>query len=896
MKEYEPDYEYRQGTAFSDLFIQPLALIVQPLRDEANEIYLNQSLKRILDLENPDDYPEEAVDDILSNIYVYRRTGSRAAGSVRVYFEEPKDLTYLPETLEFTNDKGYTYTNINSISITQQEMNNNVEQEFYYVDVAIQSSEEGIEYETAAGAMVGTGESDAVRVFNEFPISGGVDSETNTEFIARAQKSIGVRDLNTGKGFNAIMFETFLNKIVELQPIGFNDPEMMRDIVFNYHVGGRIDGWVKTPSILDGSFNAIGLNVDFTRRLTTTRNLPLYGTEYSEFGVQNIDVTEQSVEGYNIDELEQAAVFYSGIDLDGGIDLSINQFIGIAIDDQTYTNVKIAGALPSTTRAGEIVNRINVAAQQPVASIAVNPVVVSRRRTGAIPTGGDNTLYDPTPRIFSNLFPGDRLSVTTGPNAGSYDIVNIVSENEIEVDVLTPFPANQEEVNYTINRIGTFVKIQSQTKSRESRVFVGSPNTGTDALLDAFGLAPQPNPYEYQGTGKYEYTEGVDFEVDLLNGKVRRIIGPFIVPDTATGAVSNSIFFEDPSTDVFLNVEPGDMITIIDSLNDDIEKDYRVLEKLNNQKLRIDSFIADIESNLTYRITRTGIKDSEYVLFSFQFNPLSIDIGNQVQLDEFGRERGIRPGREDQTITDLAYLWTTSIELIDPVSGEPSGEVLDGIGGYGQGGYGQGGYGIGSRSQYRILVNIPEHRYSAFEDSLISIDTAFLGQSFRVNYKYVPEILEFDAFARSDEERVLDADVLMKHFIPAVVDVEATYTIDPTNPLTASEEDVKEAIVKFIDTLKAGENLDASDINQVIMENIDQSRTRRAKIEHPISMRAVIYNTDGTRTILESTDSLAVPDETIPPYTTRPLSPRTSHWIAGEITLNVIDPGGVGVF
>ena len=127
MTEYDSEFEHRQGTAFSDLFIQPLQLIVQPLRDEANDIYINQSLKRILDLEDPDLYPEEAVDDILSNLYVFRREGSRAAGSVRVYFAEPKELNYLAETLEFTNANGELYTNINAVSVTQQEMNNNRE-------------------------------------------------------------------------------------------------------------------------------------------------------------------------------------------------------------------------------------------------------------------------------------------------------------------------------------------------------------------------------------------------------------------------------------------------------------------------------------------------------------------------------------------------------------------------------------------------------------------------------------------------------------------------------------------------------------------------------------------------------------------------------------------------
>lgn len=892
MEEYDPTFEHRPGTAFSDLFMQPLAMITQPIRDEINEIYISQSLKRIQDLDDPDLYPEQWVDELVANLYVFRRQGAKAAGSVRVYFTEPKELNYISETLEFTNSNSQKYYNISPVIITKQEMNNNTELEFYYVDVPIQALEEGESYEVAEGGIIASSEPDAIRVFNTYPISGGLDRETNLELIARTQKSIGVRDMNTGKGFNAIMFETFLNKIVELQPIGFGDPEMMRDIIYNYHIGGRIDGWVKTPKINDGFFNAVGLNVDFTRRISATRNLPMYGTESTTFGIQNLDVTDNSVKAFNTDDLEQSAMFVSGVNLEDGIDLSANQFIGVALNDGEYKNIKIAGAKPSETVAGEISNRINVGLGQRVCSVVVNPIIISRRRTGAIPSTGV-IFYDPTENIFANTFPGDRLSVTVGPNAGTYEIIGIVSNNEVQISSLTPFLYPQEEVNYRVSRVGTYIKIVSPQKNIDSRIFVGSPNTGSDALLDAMGLAPQPLPYAFRGTGRYEYTEGVDFQVDLLNGSAKRIIGSFIVADTSTGMLTNGIFFDDPTTDIFLNVEPGDMLTIIDSSTDEIEKDYRIREKVTNQRVRIDSFIPGTEVGVRYRITRTGIKDNEFVLFKFDYNPLSIDIGNKVQLDEYGRVRGIRPNREEQTITDLAFLWTTSLELIDPLTEEPSGEVLDGVGGYGQGSYGRGGYGIGSRAQYSLVVNVPEHRFSALEDSLIVIDTAFLGQSFRVNYKYVPEILEFDAFARSDSERVLDADVLIRHFIPAVVDMDIKYTVDPTNASTPDSATITQAIVDFINTSSGG-SLDASDIVQLVLKLIDPTSSAKAKVTVPFKMKATVYNTDGTRTIIENNDTLSVPEEEIPSYTPRPLSPRIARWVAGNITVTVIDPGTTG--
>lgn len=896
IKEQDSEFEHRPGTAFSELFLEPIAYITQPLRDEANQIYTNQSIKRILELENPNAYPETSVDEIVGNLYVYRRTGSKASGIVRIYFNSPTDLNYLQGELFFYNISELEYYNSNPISVTAVEMANNRDKDFFYADINIESSSEGEDYEAAAGGIVTTSHKDAVKVYNQFEVSGGIDRETNKELIERTQKSIGVRDMNTGKGFNAIMFETFLNKLVELQPIGFGDPEMMRDIRYNYHIGGRIDGWVKTPVIKEATYNAAGLTIDYTRQLPTTRNVPLIETDWATLGVQNIDNSVNDMEAYNTEYLESIATFVGGVNLDGGIDLNVNRFISLQLDSEDPINIKISGAIPESTRAGEIANRINIATERSVASVVVNPVVISRRRSGYVPSSSMTTLYDPTPGIFDNLFSGDLIQVTLGPNRGTYIVDNIVSSNEISIESGLPFLSDELNLNYIVLRIGSYVKIQSQTKGKDSRVSLDNPTIGTSALLDAFGLGYSPYPYVYKGLGRYLYTESIHYEADLLRGKVRRVIGPTIVPDTSTGEVDNSLYLQDSTTDVFLNVEVGDLVTIITANDPDYVRDYRVIKKINNNVIQLDGFFNFIQSDIRYRVSRTGIKSEEYVMIKFDFNPLSIDVGGQIQLDEYGRELGVRDGREDRTITDLALLWITEISIIDPISLEDTGEVLDGTGGYGQGGYGKGPYGVGSRAQYSLIVNKPELRFSALEDSVISIDSAYLGQSFRVTYKYCPEVEEFHAFANSEDERVLDADVLMKHFIPAVVDLDITYTVDPTNPLTATEDTIRQVLSKWIDEQPVGKDIDASDIVQVLTSQIDQTGSTKAKVNIPIDMRATVYNTDGTRIILKDQDTLEIPSDDIPSYTARPLSKRTAHWVAGNITLTAVNPAITGGF
>jgi len=892
MQEYDSTFEHRKGTAFSDLFMQPLSFIIQPLRDEANDIHINQSLKKIRELEDPNLWYEDAVDDLVDNLFVYRRSGSQAGGVVRMYYLEPQDVNYLQNTLTFTSSSNNAYFNTENISITAEEMALNIEDEFYYVEVPIEAEEEGDDYDADIGEIISVSDTNIAKVSNVAAISGGADRETNLELMARTQKSIGVRDMNTGKGFNAIMFEQFLTKLTELQAIGFGDPEMMRDICFNYHIGGRIDGYVKTPTILDGEFDVRGLTIDYDRRLSTLTNIILEGTSSVELGKQNLDITENDVLGYNIDYADKSAVFYSYVNLSSPIDLSTNQYIRVGIDQADPINIKISGAIPSTTQSGEIINRINVGLGLSVASLAVNPVVISRRSTGNIGAIG-TTFIDPTPSVFANVQAGDYLVILVGNNKESYEITSVTNDNYLEVDGALPFLEAETNVNYRINRTGTYLKLLSPTKGPNSKIFIGSPTLGTDALLDAIGMPA--GSYNFEGKGQTSYLEGVDYSVDLTYGTITRLLGTTILSNTLTGSVDKSIYFSDATTDIFLNVEAGDVVTVFDATTDEYIGDHRVLEKINNNILRLDRFFATTEGSISYRITRTGIKDGDMVQFTFDYNPMTIDIGDQIQLDEYGRELGIRTGREDQTITDLAFLYIKQIELINPVTGEPLDVILDGKGGYGRGGYGRGGYGRGSQAQYFLKVNKPELRFSALEDSFIAIDTAYLGQSFKVSYRYVPEVVEFQSFADSDTERVLDAHVLLKHFLPAVVDIEAEYTTDPTNPNTPDVDTVIAAVEDYINKVQSGVQLDASDITSVIYEKIDASNARNVKVKTPISMVATIHNTDGTQTVISSSDTLQVPEEDLPPYTTAPLSPRIVHWVAGNIniTANVVTNSGV---
>lgn len=816
LKEYDSKFEVRKGSAFDDFFFKTLQFVLQPLRDEADQLFIAQSLRRILKTDDPDAFDEDLVDDLVANFFVYRIEGSKSSGVARVYFDTPVYREYPAGGFSVTGSNGETYTNPAVYLITDGQMSSQVENGLYYMDIPVTSDNTGAITELEPENLVTViDDPDYISVTNKYTITGGTDREKNTELIERAKQAITVRDLVTGKGFQAILFENFPNSITEVQAIGFGDEEMMRDIVYNTHIGGKHDGYIKTPSIKTADKDFLGVLIDPTRATKTTTQVQLPGTTWVSLGQKNVDRT---VSGPVVQQVKSSisASIQGAADLSNPINLSTKTTVKITIDS-TVREVRVAGVVPGSTSRSEIINNINLA-------FGVNVA-----------------------------FAYDRYIKLISPNPGLSSLVEI-------------------DTTY---------------------------NPALNAYLEVFGVPLYG--YISEGDGPLTFVEDIDYRINNSTGEIQRIVGSEIISLAASKGVvdgaphlptittgSWDIIWADPTINpgMFTSVLPNDIVTI--SGTGTVDGDYRVVEVLGvGEALVIDTVLPAVPLSLDgkYRVTRTGIKNNELVFVDFYYNPLSIDIGKYIVLDTYGRVRGVRTGREDMTITDVAFLRVNSIQVIDPVTGEPIGITLQGIGGYGRGGYGMGAYGIGSGSDYRLVVNEPTARFSAFEDSYIVIASAYEGMSLRVNYDYVPEIESIHDFCRSDAERVLDGDVLIKHFIPAYVSGTITYEADSTDSSIPTNAELTTMVKDYINGRKSGTSLQLSDVSQFILKTIDPNYKYLGSVK-PYTLSAIIYNTDGTSTMIQSSEALVVPKEDpFPKETTAPLSPRISHWIADNIEL-----------
>lgn len=821
LNEADLTLEVRRGTAYYDLFVKPQQLMLQPLLVAMETSLTGQSVRRIQRTDDPDAFDEDLVDDLTENLYVPRFEGAFATTTVRVFYSAPADKEFPAFTAEFLTADGLSFFNSEDVAISQAEMTLNTDGDLYYVDILARAQNEGDEYNLELGDIVAfVNDVEAISVTNITTATDGLPRETNTELLARVQKSIGVRDFETEKGINAIINEKFPGIFSEIVPIGFGDPEMMRDIVYNAHVGGNTDVYLKAPALTVKTKDIVGLVFDETRELPRTTYKQLTALDFtdpaSDLKAPFIVVGSVTVKS---DTIETAASFVSAsVPPVTGIDLSAGQYIKLKLDATgLYKNIKVSGSNPAQTQKFEIINSINAAVGFTIAS----------------------------------AFGVDKIMIQS-PTVGLGSELNFATPDAPRTD--------------------------------------GTPTLFPDILLAPYsyvsgvsGVGPNPAA-TVLGDVATEYIESVDYEVDYPNGKIRKLPGSAILSgDTIVGPVVNgqvvasSDVLTSPTPGEFALVRAGDTLNITSTTSGVPLGAYIVREKLDDENLRIlDMDPTSSDSGVGYNIV-----SNQVVVIRYKYNPLSIDIGNQVLLAD-GRTRGVRPGREAYTIDELPFIDIISVEEIDSDTLDGLDVFLNPNGGYGYGGYGNGPYGVGQSGDYNVIINRPPERFSMFEDALIVFDPVLLGKSYRITYYSAPEVGEVHTLSRSDLERVTGADVLPKNFVPGFVDIDIKIVRDATNISTPSNDGLTEAVKELINDVPANKPLQASDIVR-LLEDLGVEY-----VEVPFTMYMTVINTDGSKTIRSDVNLLQLEDVELEKETANYVTNRIMHFYARNVAVSEV--------
>jgi len=279
-----PNLYAKEGAALADTLVKPMQVLLEPLRREIRGIKRNQSMI------DPSTLAPAEADALMFNVFVRRRTGNFARLKVRIYFPNPMSVVAGSTNFAFTGT-GLRFIPRGPQSITAQSMLFNQDGDLFYFDVDYIAEAPGSRYNVGASKIIGvTGMTAATRATNLAKAEFGDDEETTIEMIERGEKSIGERSLTTVPGSVAVLFEQFSDLQI-LQIIGFNDPEMQRDVITGGNRGPILlqasDG--ATPN--DGSLGSYTGWFDSSSVNFTTELGPV-GTDISGHALTIIDPTD----------------------------------------------------------------------------------------------------------------------------------------------------------------------------------------------------------------------------------------------------------------------------------------------------------------------------------------------------------------------------------------------------------------------------------------------------------------------------------------------------------------------------------------------------------------------------------------------------------------------------
>lgn len=311
-----PNMYIDEGGALVDMLVKGTELIFDPVVRETNRIALSQSLK------DPSLLTTDDADALAANTFSNRKRGEYAMGQVRVRFGSPRQLNVSP-TDYFISKSGLLFYATSKQTISPQEMLLNQEGSEYYFDVNTIAEAPGEVYNIQPGSIARAPTlQGASSVTNKVKFSGGLTSEGAPEFIARSDQGLSHRSMGVLRGIIHKLTEEFGN-ITRINVVGFNDPEMQRDIVKGGGLGPIIASGEHALSFPDGLSGSTTRRirvtdpVDFTL-LIGSPNLEVKDyvlTAYGAFAtglasIQDLDITKV-LDGHTV-EVEQS-LFGTGL-------------------------------------------------------------------------------------------------------------------------------------------------------------------------------------------------------------------------------------------------------------------------------------------------------------------------------------------------------------------------------------------------------------------------------------------------------------------------------------------------------------------------------------------------------------------------------------------------------
>jgi len=254
------DADFSEGSVLRDFVVKAFAYIFAYLEKERKITRDRQSLLSLSTLPEGESI-DDAVDALLSNWFLTRRTGTASTVTVVLNFSQAVDVTLAPTTRFFrTKTQVFTPQITETTVIPASQLSPTINASGvitgYSCVVTMVAADAGTTGNVVPGKFV------SADPFNNFFLyaenltdgEGGKDVETSTELLARAPTAISIRNLVNSRSIDTVLKDRYQN-LSSVRVIGMGEPEMMRDLStesvagLHMHVGGYTDIFVQLPRI-----------------------------------------------------------------------------------------------------------------------------------------------------------------------------------------------------------------------------------------------------------------------------------------------------------------------------------------------------------------------------------------------------------------------------------------------------------------------------------------------------------------------------------------------------------------------------------------------------------------------------------------------------------------------
>ena len=328
IREYDSTLDIREGSALSDLMINPTAAILSDLKAQQDKLFKYQTLA------DPTSMDEDTLDTYASSYLVNRIEGDLARGYVRLYFNTPKTV-YVPKNTYFQSTRGFKYKSTQGYTFTENQIRMNDSQYPYYStgDIAVEAEKPGVYYDADPGEVNSLITSTHILpsyVSNPASIAGAKEHDDNATLYTKIINSAINKTIYSTIGIQTALQEQYPT-IKNIRIMGMGNSSMKRDLVYSYNLASGLtrnglyeksDYFGNLGPISSGFITTGILSSDFGHFAPFNESVAYYN---------NIVSSGLITSGFlNTDINVQTAAFT-------GSEISLNQYAGLYANDSSYS-------------------------------------------------------------------------------------------------------------------------------------------------------------------------------------------------------------------------------------------------------------------------------------------------------------------------------------------------------------------------------------------------------------------------------------------------------------------------------------------------------------------------------------------------------------------------------